>query len=61
MTNWNWRTAITTTWNTPRLWWAYLLDHTWDYILDSNWERIITIIPWWDLNINTWVSRVIPI
>lgn len=54
-TNWTWRTPITTTWDKIRLWWAYLQDNNWDYILDSNSERIITIVVWWDLPINTWL------
>lgn len=54
---WTWRTPVTTTWDKIRLWWAYLQDYLWNYILTNNGDRIVVIIQWGDLPINTWWSR----
>lgn len=56
-TNWNWRTTVTTTYQTLRLWWAYLTNSLGEYIVTSLWERIICIIPGGDLPINSFTSR----
>lgn len=61
MTNWQ---PVTRPWPASwwliRLWWAYLQDYLWNYILTNSGDRVIVIVPWGDLPINTWNQIIRP-
>lgn len=55
--NWDDRNIPTTNWRYTRLWLEYLLDWNGDQILDWNGESILTIVPWWNIPLNSWSTR----